>query len=121
MWQRRNPGLLNVTLGRTAGKIERGWGRLEGQAYQCVCEDRGTTAGWSDPKRGDTPNSSYGCLAASLSHSHTRIMSGSTAEKARGVWIFNETPPLSSSNQICSLARESNAGGRRKSRARLQI
>lgn len=33
-------GLLNVTVERTAGKI-RGWGRLEGQAYQCVCEDRG--------------------------------------------------------------------------------
>ena len=40
VWQRRNPGLLNVTLGRTAGEIKRGWGRLEGQAYQHVCEDR---------------------------------------------------------------------------------
>lgn len=28
--RKRNPRLLNVTLGRTAGKIMRGWGRLDG-------------------------------------------------------------------------------------------
>lgn len=33
----KESGLLNVTQGRTAGKMKGGGG---GQAYQCVCEDR---------------------------------------------------------------------------------
>lgn len=53
-WERerelgRNPELLNVTLGRTAGKNIRGWGRLE--AYQCVCADSGEQAGCMNHNR----------------------------------------------------------------------
>lgn len=45
VWWWRNLRLLNVTSGRTAGGNKKGWGRLEGQAYQCVCEYRGEQAG----------------------------------------------------------------------------
>lgn len=37
-------GLLNVTRGRTAGKTRGHGGRLEGQAYQRVFEDRAERA-----------------------------------------------------------------------------
>lgn len=49
----KESGLLNVTLGRTAGKI-RGWGRLEGQAYLCVSEDREQQSSFMNHNRMDT-------------------------------------------------------------------
>lgn len=85
---------------RTAGGNERGWGRLEGQAYQCVCEDgreqagfRSTTGWRSNPKRG--------YIMYCLSYTHAHIMSSNTAERLGVYGYFMNTPTLIP-HQICS-------------------
>lgn len=85
----------------------RGWGRLEGQGYQRVCEDREGQASCLNHHRMDKPSKEgryteglvdiHTCTIpafACFSYTHAQTMSSNTAVS---VWIFNETPPLSSS------------------------
>lgn len=72
VWQKRNPGLLNVTLGRTAGRKGGdggGWKDRLISVFVKIERSRlaaQTTTGWrSNPKRRDTLWSSW---------KHTRII-----------------------------------------------
>lgn len=108
---------------------ERGWGRLEGQAYQCVCEEEGsrlaawTTTGWrSNPKRRErlVETHTFNMYSTScLSYTHAHIMWSNTTERL-GVYGYlmkhpHSHPPPNLLTSTGPMEEEE------ESRARLQI
>lgn len=85
-----------------------GWGRLEGQAYQCDCEDRGEQGGYMNHNGMEKPSKSTSYteelaethtippprLSFCLSYAHAQIMSSNTAERLR-VYGYLMKHPLS--------------------------
>lgn len=87
---------------------ERGWGRLGGHAYQCVCEDRAERAGCMNHNRMEklVETHTYNIvlyllprLPFCLSHTHAHIMSSNTAERLGVYGYLMKHPPLSSSTK----------------------
>lgn len=99
--------------GGLPGETKRGWGRLEGQAYQCVCGDRGEQAGCLIHNRMEKESKGQDFMAMFNVHRTSR-WSSNTAERLGVYRYLMKHPSTLILHQICSLAQESKGGGRRK-------
>lgn len=105
--------------GGLQGEIKRGWGRLEGQAYQCVCGDRGEQAGCLNHNRMEKESKGQDFMEMFNVH-RTSCWSSNTAERL-GVYRYLMKHPHSHPPPNLLTSTRVQRRRKKKSRARLQI